>query len=78
MLPQIILEVIYLFWIISALIRTLSYLKIKKQEFKLAVMKKFALIFTIGVTIYILIRTSKVMVETFNEDSDSWQNEHKF
>lgn len=77
-LPQIILEVVFLVWIISALKRTLTYLKIKKQEFKLAVMKKFALIFTIGVSIYILIRTSKVMVEAFNADSDSWQNEHKF
>jgi len=38
-LPQFTLQVVFLIWIISALLRTLSYLRIKRQEFKLAVMK---------------------------------------
>lgn len=41
-------------------------------------MKRFALIFTIGVAIYVVIRISKVFFEIFNQNSDSWQNEHKF
>ena len=67
-----------LIWILSALKRTLSYLKFKRQEYKLSVMKRFALIFSIGVTIYILIRLSKVLFEISSEESDAWQHEHKF
>ena len=62
-LPQITLELLMLVWIISALRRTLSYLKMKRQDYKLSVMKRFALIFTIGVTIYVLIRVSKMLFE---------------
>jgi len=62
-LPQVTLEVILLIWIISALRRTLSYLKFKRQDYKLSIMKRYAMIFSIGVTIYILIRLSKVLFE---------------
>lgn len=67
-----------LVWIISALRRTLSYLKVKRQDYKLAVMKRYALIFSIGVTTYILIRLSKVFFEISTKESDAWQHEHKF
>ena len=77
-LPQFILEILFLVWIISALLRTLSYLKVKRQEYKLMVMKSFSLIFTIGVSIYVIIRISKVLFELLNHDADAWQNEHKF
>lgn len=50
----------------------------KRQEYKFEIMKRFALIFTIGVSIYIVIRVAKVFFEIFNQDSDAWQNEHKF
>ena len=62
-LPQITLELLMLVWIISALRRTLSYLKMKRQDYKLSIMKRFALIFSIGVTIYILIRVAKMLFE---------------
>lgn len=65
-------------WIVNALIRTLSYLRLKRQEFKLSMMKKFAGIFTVGVTIIVIIRAVKIFVIVFNEDQDSWSNEHKF
>jgi len=77
-LPQSVIQVVFLVWIVSALLRTLTYLKIKRQEYKLTVMKQFTLIFTIGVVIYTVIRVSKIFFEIFNEDADSWQNEHKF
>ena len=77
-LPYFGLEIVFLSWIIPALLRTLSYLRIKRQEYKLQVMKRFALIFTIGASLYVIIRISKVFVEVFNQDADSWQNEHKF
>ena len=76
-MPQFLLEVVFLVWIISALIRTLSYLKQKRQDFKLAVMKRFGLVFTIGVSLYTVIRIWKIFYELFN-DTDAWQNEHKF
>ena len=66
--PQGLLEVVFLVWIISALIRTLSYLKMKRQAYKLAVMKLFSIIFTIGVSVYILIRVAKLLFEIFNQD----------
>ena len=64
--PQGLLEVVFLVWTISALIRTLSYLKMKRQEYKLAVMKLFSIIFTIGVSVYVLIRVAKLLFEIFN------------
>jgi len=36
------------------------------------------LVFTIGVSIYAVIRVSKVFFEVFNHDEDAWQNEHTF
>ena len=77
-LPQIVLEIIFLIWIVKALIRTLAYLKMKNQEYKLSVMKQFSLIFTIGVTLYILIRVSKILFEIAYPDEDTWQNEYIF
>lgn len=77
-LPQITLELLMLVWIISALRRTLSYLKMKRQEYKLSVMKRFAMIFTIGVTIYILIRIAKMLFEVSQQEVDAWKHEHKF
>ena len=71
-LPQIVLEIIFLIWIVKALIRTLAYLKMKNQEYKLSVMKQFSLIFTIGVTLYILIRVSKILFEIAYPDEDTW------
>lgn len=65
-LPYFGLEIVFLTWIISALLRTLSYLKIKRQDYKLQVMKRFALVFTIGASIYVIIRISKVFVEIFD------------
>lgn len=62
-LPQITLELLMLVWIISALRRTLSYLKMKRQDYKLSIMKRFAMIFSIGVSIYILIRVAKMLFE---------------
>lgn len=41
-------------------------------------MKRFALIFTVGVTIYIIIRISKVLFEVASEGTDAWKHEHKF
>ena len=78
MLPQFILEIIFLVWIVNAMIRTLSYLKMKRQDYKLTVMKKFSVTFSIGVTIYVLIRISKVLYEMINTDSDAWKTEHRF
>lgn len=77
-LPQSVIQVVFLVWIVSALLRTLTYLKVKRQEYKLSVMKRFTLIFSIGVVIYTIIRISKIFFEIFNQDSDAWQNEHKF
>lgn len=68
----------FLIWIVNALIRTLSYLRLKRQEFKLSMMKQFAGIFTVGVTLIVIIKAYKLFVIVFNEDQDSWQNEHKF
>ena len=75
-LPYFGLEIVFLTWIISALLRTLSYLRIKRQDYKLQVMKRFALVFTIGASVYVIIRISKVFVEIFDQDADAWQNEH--
>ena len=77
-LPQLCLDVTFLIWIANALIRTLAYLKLKRQEFKLSMMKKFGVIFTVGVAVMLLIRIVKIFVIVFNEDSDAWQNEHRF
>ena len=41
-------------------------------------MKMFSIIFTIGVSVYILIRVAKLLFEVFNQDSEAWENEHKF
>ena len=60
------IQVVFLVWIVSALLRTLTYLKVKRQEYKLSVMKRFALIFSIGVVIYSIIRISKIFFEIFN------------
>ena len=60
------IQVVFLVWIVSALLRTLTYLKVKRQEYKLSVMKRFALIFSIGVLIYSIIRISKIFFEIFN------------
>ena len=65
-------------WIVKALIRTLTYLKMKRQEYKLSIMKKFAVIFTLGVTISTLIRITKFFFEVLHENSEAWQSEHKF
>merc|ERR1719458_2376531 len=71
-LPQFIMQIIFLIWIVSALIRTLTYLKVKRQEFKLAVMKRFMIVFTIGVAIYAVIRVAKIFFEVFNHDEEAW------
>ena len=60
------IQVVFLVWIVSALLRTLTYLKVKRQEYKLSVMKRFTLIFSIGVVIYSIIRISKIFFEIFN------------
>ena len=65
-LPYFCVEIVFLVWIISALLRTLSYLRVKRQDYKLQVMKRFALVFTIGASIYVIIRISKIFVEIFN------------
>ena len=36
------------------------------------------MIFAIGVTLYILIRLSKVLFELSSQEADAWQHEHKF
>lgn len=77
-LPQFVLQIVFLMWIVSALLRTLTYLKVKRQEFKLSVMKQFTLVFSIGVVIYTFVRASKMIFEVSNHDADAWQNEHKF
>ena len=41
-------------------------------------MKKFAVIFTLGVTICTLIRIPKFFFEVLHENSEAWQSEHKF
>ena len=77
-LPQFCLDVTFILWIVKALIRTLSYLKLKRQVYKLSIMKKFAGILILGVSISLIIQISKAFFEVFNQDSDSWQNEHQF
>jgi len=77
-LPQFLIEVVFLIWIVSALLRTLSYLKVKRQDFKLRVMKQFAIVFSIGVVTYALIRLTKIGYEVLSVSEDSWRNEHKF
>ena len=65
-LPQFILELVFVYLTFKALLRTLSYLKVKRQEYKLNVMKKFAVIFTLGAIVYVFIRASKLIFEIFN------------
>jgi len=77
-LPQFCLDVTFILWIVKALIRTLSYLKLKRQDYKLSIMKKFAVILTLGVSISIIIHISKAFYGFFNQDSEAWQNEHQF
>lgn len=36
------------------------------------------MIFTIGVTIYILIRIAKMLFEVSQQEADAWKHEHKF
>jgi len=38
-MPQSIIQVVFLVWIVSAMFRTLTYLKMKRQDYKLWIMK---------------------------------------
>lgn len=65
-------------WIVSALFRTLTYLKMKDLDYKLSIMKQFTCVFLICILIFSVIRIAKILFEVINDDTESWENEHNF
>ena len=77
-MPQSIIQVVFLVWIVSALFRTLTYLKMKNLDYKLSIMKQFTCVLLICIIVFTVIRSTKILSEVLSDDMESWEREHSF
>lgn len=77
-LPQAIFDAIYLVWIWSALRRTLTYLKQKKQSYKYEILKKFAITLLTGTIVSVVLTLIWVFICMMGERDALWEIEWMF
>ena len=77
-IPEIALNCVFLLWIGKALLRTLSYLKQKQQDFKLDIMKQFSIVIIFFVLVRVIIVCSIVIYHLFSNRDSVWKNDYFF
>jgi len=75
-LPEGLLNMLFLIWIIFSLIRTLAYLKSKNQHYKFKIMKLYALVLAAGTLGYLIINSIAVGYNLMGDEDEVWRMQH--
>ena len=75
-LPEGLLNLLFLIWIVFSLLRTLAYLKSKNQHYKFHIMKMYAVIVAFGTLGYLLINSVAVGYNLMGSDDEVWRAQH--